>query len=83
MRPRPLSPGCAALPRRAGLDETETSLLELAIKLAQSNECNGLVELLVHELEWPRDRAIALMGGLDRGQSAQRWGRVRVWLGPD
>lgn len=53
--------------RRAGLNETETSLLELAIKLAQSNECNGLAEMLVDELEWPRDRAIALMGGLDRG----------------
>lgn len=60
---------------RAGLNEIEARLLELAVKLAQSRESNGLAELMVDELEWPRDRAIALMGGLDRGA-------VRVALGP-
>lgn len=60
---------------RAGLNEIEVRLLELAVKLAQSRESNGLAELMVDELEWPRDRAIALMGGLDRGA-------VRVALGP-
>lgn len=60
---------------RAGLNEIEANLLELAVKLAQSRESNGLAELMVDELEWPRDRAIALMGGLDRGA-------VRVALGP-
>lgn len=73
--PAPFVARLRGFARRAGLDETETSLLELAIKLAQSNESNGLAELLVDELEWPRDRAIALMGGLDRGA-------VRTALGP-
>lgn len=60
---------------RAGLNEVEASLLDLAVKLAQSREPHGLAELMVEELEWPRDRAIALLGGLDRGA-------VRVALGP-
>ena len=41
---------------RAGLNEIEARLLELAVKLAQSRESNGLAELMVDELEWPRLR---------------------------
>ena len=73
--PAPFVARLRAFARRAGLDETETSLLELGVRLAQSSQSQGLAELMVDELEWPRDRALALMGGLERQA-------IRAALGP-
>ena len=73
--PAPFDARLRDFARRAGLDETETSLLDLGVRLARSSQSQGLAELMVNELEWPRDRALALMGGLARQA-------VRAALGP-
>lgn len=51
---------------KAGLAAAEKQLLRLAVKLTQSEMCRSLASLMTDELEWPADRMIAVMSGIER-----------------